>query len=197
MFKNSPIFVVMKFVIHKNTSYLVMGLALIVIFSRIIPHAPNFTGSIAAIIFSAVALRSWKAFVAVIFAYLVSDLIINNILYRQTEFMWMSNGIYWILLPFVFIYIINYFAINNEFKPFGIFTTALLSSTIFFLISNFGEWFTSKVMYTHDFNGLVLCYLNAIPFFGYELAGTLFYSSVIFSVYWLYFYVTPGYEYKK
>lgn len=180
-----------------KAGYLVMGLALIVILSRLLPHAPNFTGSLAAIVFSAVALRSWKAFAGIVLAYLFSDLIINNILYTHNDFQWLSPGVYWILIPFVVVFAANFFLFGKGFSPLGIFGSSLFSSILFFLTTNFGVWISSKITYTHDLNGLLLCYFNALPFFGYEMAGTLFYSSVIFSVYWLYFYEYRSYEFKR
>ncbi len=178
----------MKFENQKNTGYLLLGLALIVFFSRLIPHPPNFTGSLAAIIFGSVVLRSWKALIGIILAYFCSDLVINNIMYWHNEFVWLSPGFYWIFMPFVIIFLWNLLRSKKEISPLGIFGSSLFASIIFFLISNFGVWSASKITYTHDLSGLMLCYFNALPFFGYELAGTLFYSSAIFSVYWLYFY---------
>lgn len=171
-----------------NHRYLMLGLALVVIISRILPHSPNFTASIAAIIFGAVVLKSWRAFAAIIIAYLLSDLLINNILYRNNQFIWFSPGILWIVGPLLIVFIANRYFFKKEFSPLGIFGSSLFSSIAFFIISNFGVWISSKITYTHDLNGLIICYFNALPFFAYELAGSLFYSSTFFSVYWLYFY---------
>jgi len=186
----------MKFENQKNTGYLLLGLALVVFFSRLIPHAPNFTGSLAAIIFGSMVLRSWKSLAGIILAYLCADLIINNIMYRHNQFEWLSPGVYWIFIPFIIIFLLNLFITKKEISPLGILGSSLSASIIFFLISNFGVWISSKITYTHDLGGLLLCYFNALPFFGYELAGTLFYSSALFSVYWLYFYKYSTNVYK-
>jgi len=53
-----------------------------------------------------------------------------------------------------------------------------LSSTIFFVITNFAVWM-SGTMYPLTMEGLLLCYTMAIPFFGNTLAGTLFYVSLL------------------
>ena len=55
---------------------------------------------------------------------------------------------------------------------------ALLSATIFFVITNFAVWM-SGTMYPLTMDGLILCYTMAIPFFGNTLAGTLFYVSLL------------------
>ena len=43
----------------------------------------------------------------------------------------------------------------------------------FFLISNFGVWILG---YPKNLEGLLLCYTMAIPFFGYSIAGDLFFG---------------------
>lgn len=49
----------------------------------------------------------------------------------------------------------------------------------FFLVTNFAVWLGSG-MYPLDAQGLVACYVAALPFLKYTLAGTLFYSAVLF-----------------
>ena len=51
--------------------------------------------------------------------------------------------------------------------------SVLLSSIVFFLFTNFGVWL---IGYPKTLEGLITCYIAAIPFFGYTLAGDLFYS---------------------
>jgi hypothetical protein len=58
---------------------------------------------------------------------------------------------------------------------------SLAASTIFFLVSNFGVWLGG--WYSMTFAGLALCYTNAIPFFGYTIAGDLFFTVLLFSAY--------------
>ena len=63
-----------------------------------------------------------------------------------------------------------------------IFAGTLSSSVLFFVITNFGVWF-SGTMYTKTFEGLATCYVAAIPFFRNTLAGDVFYVAVLFGVY--------------
>ena len=53
---------------------------------------------------------------------------------------------------------------------------SLLGALIFFLFSNFGVWVIGSYGYT--LNGLLSCYLLAIPFFGNSIISTLIYSSL-------------------
>ena len=62
----------------------------------------------------------------------------------------------------------------------GIFGSALL----FFILSNLGVWLTGTYGYT--LNGLVSCYILAIPFFYNTLLSTILFSILIETVYFLF-----------
>ena len=59
---------------------------------------------------------------------------------------------------------------------------ALVSSSVFFIVTNFAVWAFSP-MYAKTFEGLVLCYTMAIPFFQNTIAGDLIWSGTIFGSY--------------
>lgn len=63
-------------------------------------------------------------------------------------------------------------------------TTAfsLLASAIFFIITNFGTWLFSN-MYSLDLQGLIQCYVAAIPFNKFSWLSDLFYVTALFSIY--------------
>ena len=54
---------------------------------------------------------------------------------------------------------------------------ALGGALIFYIITNFGVWALGNYGYT--FEGLIMCYTLAIPFFGYSLISTLIFSGLI------------------
>lgn len=58
----------------------------------------------------------------------------------------------------------------------------LLASVTYFVVTNFGVWLWFG-SYTPDLNGLWQCYVAAIPFFRYTLAGNLFFSLLLFGTY--------------
>jgi hypothetical protein len=58
---------------------------------------------------------------------------------------------------------------------------SLIASTLFFLISNFGVW--ASGWYPATGEGLATCYIAAIPFYGYTIAGDLFFSAIAFGGY--------------
>jgi hypothetical protein len=59
---------------------------------------------------------------------------------------------------------------------------AVGSATILFVLSNFTVWATG-LYYPLTLDGLTLCYVRAIPFYGNSLMGDLFYSAVLFGTY--------------
>ena len=54
----------------------------------------------------------------------------------------------------------------------------VVSSTIFFGLSNFGVWLSG--MYPLTLNGLIEAYVLAIPFYGALLVGDAFYATILF-----------------
>lgn len=70
-------------------------------------------------------------------------------------------------------------------KAKSVFTAAVASSLLFFVLSNLAVWLNSTT-YAKDLSGLATCFTMAIPFFNTELLGTLFYSSVLFAACWIF-----------
>lgn len=56
---------------------------------------------------------------------------------------------------------------------------ALTSAILFFVMTNFGVWF-SGTLYPQTLDGLVACYVAAIPFFKQTLVSDLVFSGVLF-----------------
>ena len=64
----------------------------------------------------------------------------------------------------------------------GLITGSLGASIAFFAISNFGAWMWYGT-YEHTVAGIMHCYVQAIPFFRYTLAGDLFFAVALFGGY--------------
>ncbi|MEX0820113.1 MAG: DUF6580 family putative transport protein [Pirellulaceae bacterium] len=64
----------------------------------------------------------------------------------------------------------------------GLLASSLGASISFFAISNFGAWF-SYGTYEHTAAGFIHCYVQAIPFFRYTLAGDLLFAVMLFGGY--------------
>lgn len=62
----------------------------------------------------------------------------------------------------------------------GLIGASLGSSVLFFVVTNFAVW-AFGTMYENSFAGLTHCYVRALPFFRYTLAGDLFFSATLFA----------------
>ena len=147
-----------------------ISLILILSFARLIPHPPNFTPIIAVAIMSGYFFKNINlSFLVLIVAMLLSDLFIG--FYENVFFVYASL----LLITFVF------YKISKKINFKNLFIFGFAGSLIFFIISNFGVWILGRpgldnLPYDKNLNGLIECYILAIPFF-----GNTFLSTVIFS----------------
>jgi hypothetical protein len=63
---------------------------------------------------------------------------------------------------------------------FRIFTSSLVASAIFFLVTNFAFLYSN---YPHNLNGIIQAYINGLPFLRGTLMGDMFYSIALFGGY--------------
>ena len=153
---------------------------LVAALSRLIPHPPNFSPIGGMALFGAAyfSKKHWAILVPFIALWL-SSLILDNttLAHYYDHFVWFSH-------PYVYIAILVIVAFGwvmlKKVKPANLVGASIGASLIFFLVSNFGVWLTSTVVYAKTFGGLMACYAAGLPFFGYTLAGDLFYIMVIF-----------------
>jgi hypothetical protein len=152
-------------------------LILFAAFSRIAPHPMNFAPIAAIALFSGAYLGKKYALIVPIAAMLLSDIFIG-----------FYSGIEWVYGSFILIVFVGFW-LKKRFEGAGagkktayIAGTTLVSSILFFIITNFGVW-TSGMMYEMSFKGLIQCYAMAIPFFRNTLASDLIYAGVMFVVY--------------
>ena len=139
-------------------------LILVATISRLIPHPPNFTPITAIALFSITKLDN--KFLATLIPLLC--------LYLSDIFLGFFTINIFVYLSFTLISLLGYYI-----KKINLFSV-LLSSLLFFIISNFGVWILG---YPKTFEGFFLCYFKAIPFFGYTILGDLFYCYSIKFVY--------------
>ena len=143
-------------------SFFILGISLF----RLIPQMNNFSPILALAIFGALNFRrNETTYLVLILSLWLSDLIINNYIYNYSnKIIWFYEGFYWQYISYI---IIIYICINFDLIKKKIFKVLFLifsSSIIFFALSNFGYWLTSE-MYQNTFQGLINCYIAAIPFY--------------------------------
>ncbi len=159
---------------NKN-KYIMASLILIVLalFSRIIPHAPNFTPLVSIALVSALLFKEKKYIFISLVGLLFSDILLDYYHYSGYLFTPLFFLTY-ISLALVFLFSYKF---NNSFSFRNIILHSLSGSLIFFLVSNFGVWLLGG--YTYTFSGLISCYTMGIPFFKNTLSSTLLYSIVL------------------
>ena len=136
--------------------------------SRIIPHPPNFTPVIAMAVFMPYLTRDlYSAIVVPLAAMFVSDLYIG----------WHSS-MFWVYGSISLCTILSRYTLSIKRTYIHLGVNAVMSSVVFFTVTNFAVWM-SGAMYPLTFEGLMLCYTMAIPFFTNTLVSTILYASLL------------------
>lgn len=139
---------------------------------RFLPHPANFAPIAAIGLFSGCYLKKWYAYALPLAAMLISDMFIGFYSWK------IMLSVY---LSFALIGLIGTWLKNHK-NTRVIVGSAFLGSVCFFLITNFAVWAFSP-LYPHSWDGLVMCYTAAIPFFRNTILGDLFYTGVLFGSY--------------
>lgn len=149
---------------------------LMVAFYRLLPHPWNFTPVCATAIFGGIYLNKKYAIALPLLSMIVADTIL---------------GFDWIVTPVIYACIASSALIGSWIKnerghtaKFIIRTLGgtLASAVIFFIFTNFATWLAYDT-YTKDMNGLIQCYVMAIPFFRNTLGGDMLFISVFVAIY--------------
>lgn len=141
---------------------------------------PNFSAIGAMGLFGAAyfSRKSW-AFLVPFAALWVSDLVLNNVVYSTpgAAFMWM--GYTWVYFAFALTILLG-FILLKKVSPMRLLGASLLTSVVFFLVTNFGSFLSPIHAYPQNFSGLMAAYAAGIPFFWNTLLGDLFFVAVFF-----------------
>lgn len=153
-----------------KTFGIILYTIIILAISRIIPHPPNFTPILAmAVTMPMLTSDRYIGLLIPLLAMFVSDIFIG-----------LHNTMIWVYMSFIAVTLTSYVFIK-QFKFVNVLTMSLLSSLLFFIVTNFGVWTSGYYGYT--LSGLVACYVMAIPFFTNTVLSTLFYSTLITILY--------------
>jgi len=161
---------------NKNTLLISAVLAILLLFSRLVIHTPNFTPVLAILLFFAMVFDR-KYLLVPFVSILISDIILQ----------YFSGGSYLLSPMFISIYMIYFiialaiFHLNRGLTLLAVTTNSLIAPILFFLLSNFAVWlFNAGQVYPYTFSGLLTCYAAAIPFFHNTLISTVYFSSILF-----------------
>jgi len=154
------------------------GIIVAAAFSRLIPHAPNFTPIGALALFAGAKFEGrLMAFAVPVAAMLLSDAALGFYFYYDMPAVYAS-----FLLTVLMGRCLRRWSQNPNAS--SIAAASVLSATVFYVLTNFSVWLGSG-LYPHTVTGLLTCYVMAIPFFGNTLASGLFYALMMFGAAWL------------
>jgi len=134
---------------------------------RLIPHPPNFTPILAAAIVAPYILNN--RFISLLIP--LSAMIIADF------FIGFYSGIIWVYGSIFLCGVLSEYSKKFKNYKLQLGVMSLLSSIIFFVITNFSVWFFGD-LYPKTYDGLLLCYTMAIPFFQNTAISTLLYTGL-------------------
>ncbi len=155
---------------------LVAGLIFIAAACRVVTHhfnVWNFTPMVAVSLFAAAKMKDRRlALLVPVGAMLLSDWAIH------------LAPVWYVYLTMLLITVMG-FGLERRQPILRIAAYGIVSSVLFFLITNFAVWLQS-VKYARNISGLMACYTAGIPFYRNELAGDALYTLALFGAYaWL------------
>jgi hypothetical protein len=141
---------------------------------RLVPFIPNFAPIGALCLFSGARMRLWRALVLPVVVMALADVGLYLLHGRQPFNLFVYGS-------FLLSVLMGRLLTRTN-SPLWIGGMAVLSSLQFFVITNFGYWLTMND-YAKSFDGLVECYVNALPFYRGTFMGDLAYSALFFGIY--------------
>ena len=169
--------------VHLRFSVITL-LVVLAALSRLIPHPPNVAPIAGMALFgTAYYSKKYWAYLIPIISMWVSDLILNNVMYSQyfDSFVWFYSGSLFSYAAFALIVLMGSITLKKK-NVGSVLFSALGASIIFFIVSNLGVWLTSP-LYAKSWEGLIACYVVAIPFMQNTLIGDLCYTAVLFGLF--------------
>jgi len=138
---------------------------------RLLPHLPNVSPVAAMALFGGAFFADKRlALIVPFIALFCSDLILG-----------LHNTMIFVYTGFALTVVIG-FMLRKKITITNTVFAVLVSSGLFFLLTNFGAWLTST-LYAKTAEGLMQAYVAGIPFFQNTLLGNLVYTAVIFGAY--------------
>lgn len=156
-------------------------LLLVAVLSRVVPHAGwfNFTAVGGALLYFG-ARRPWREMLAPLAALMATDFYLTLFSYHYA-FRWQDYVPTWTW--YLAAMALGHLLLRSRTSLPRFVSAVLLGPTSFFLMSNFAVWLTSG-MYPRTGEGLIACYVAALPFHGLEkdLLSTALVAGVAFGV---------------
>ncbi len=156
--------------VAKRATAIAVALIIAGVVLRLLPHPANFAPIGAIALFGGAVLPLRLAWWLPVVAMVVSDTFLgfhDTILFTWSGFL------------LVALYGVSLRNMGNRWRiPLGV----LGSGIIFYVVSNFGVWVEGK-LYAQTLQGLIDCYVAAIPFFKVSMLADLVYATALFGAF--------------
>lgn len=140
--------------------------------SRLVVHTPNFSPVLSLALFGGIYLKGRQPIWVPLALMALSDAVLgfhDTMLYTWGSILLISLIGLWL---------------RDHRNWANVVSTSILSSLIFFAVTNFGAFLS---LYPHTWAGFQQCYIAAIPFYRSTLLSTAVYSVLLFSLWELFF----------
>ena len=159
--------------------HLIVGLIVLALVGRLIPHPEDFTPMLAVALFGGAMLSGRMAYVIPLVAMFLSDLLMGH------SITWMTPVIYACFALGTGVG--QWLGRDRTWAKTGL--VALGGSFLFYVVTNFAVWITSDGLYSqiplypHTLDGLIQCYFMALPFFRNDIAGNVLWTAMLFGLF--------------
>lgn len=145
-----------------------IAIVLILAFSRLIPHPPNFTPLGAMALLAGASIKDFRFSLLIpVIAMLLTDAILGF----HSAMVFVYGAVALIVVGS------HYWLKRLSLAPIAV--AAIISAIAFFIVTNFGAWL-SHDMYPHTVTGLGEAYIAGIPFFKNTLMSNVLFTTVGF-----------------
>ena len=146
-------------------------LVLIVAFSRLMPHPMGFTPIGALGLFSGSYMKSKCSWLVPLAALLIGDVIMG--FYHSIIMLSVYTG-------FAVSAFVGKILLGKKRSFVRVGSAIFISSLIFYILSNASSWW---IYYPRTSDGLLLCFINGLPYFGRDILANTFYCAILFGAY--------------
>ncbi len=166
----------------QNSNWRPVALSLTVLgaIARLVPHPPNFAPVGATSLFAGARLPVWQAYLVPLVLMAITDPFYAAFYHvpAYSVFQVFTYGSF-----LIGVWLGRRIRATESISRIAAFS--VLNSMQFFAITNFGSWLWFQG-YPRTVDGLLSCYVAAIPFFGRTLVSDLIFTAVMFGLYaWL------------
>jgi len=162
---------------------LAIGLTVLSALGRLLPHAPNVTPLGGACLFAGSKISGLLAYLLPLAVMIATDPIVGAAGGAHSGYTLTSPVVY-------FSFLVNVWLgrrLLRTVSPQRVVATAFLCSLQFFVITVGASWGIAvarhSTYYQPGFAGLVLCYVQALPFWARTLMGDMLFSAALFGMY--------------